>query len=126
MAKIKVYVAGRMTNGGHQNGYDMQAVRAAIRVCQGLIEDGFVPYCPHLSVFAELIQPIPYEAYLNFDFEWIDVCHVLLRLPGDSKGADREEVYAFQKGIPVVYSVNELYEKFNPEVIPPSVPQEIA
>lgn len=108
VSKIKVYVAGRMTNGGHANGYDLHSIREAILISNQLVQRGYVPYCPQLTLLAELIYPIPYESWLGIDFAWIDVCDVVLRLPGESKGADREVAFATDRGIPVVYSVEEL------------------
>jgi hypothetical protein len=101
-------MAGRMTNGGHANGYDVHTIRSAIILSNQLIEGGYAPFCPQLTILAEMIHPIPYEAWLGIDFEWVEVCDVLLRLPGESKGADREVAHAVSKGIPVVYSLEEL------------------
>jgi len=40
--------------------------------------------------------------------EWITVCDCVLRLEGESPGADAEVVLAKKKGIPVFYSIDEL------------------
>lgn len=124
MRRTKVYIAGRMTNGGHENGYDIQSIRRAIQVSQTLLEEGFCPYCPQLSMLAEMIQPIPYECYLGMDFEWVGACDVVLRLEGESRGADREVEYALAHGIPVVYSLNELYNNWHPN-FEPNIPEDI-
>lgn len=51
---------------------------------------------------------ISYEAYLESDFAWIAVCAALLRLPGESKGADMEVAEAKRLGIPVFDSIKAL------------------
>jgi hypothetical protein len=43
---------------------------------------------------------------LNF----IPKCDCLLRLAGESEGADREVAFAKQRGIPVFYSITEVLE----------------
>lgn len=123
--RTKVYVAGRMTN-GKGDGYDVISIRTAILVHNSLVEKGFAPFCPQLTLFAEVIQPVEYEKWLGMDFEWVQVCDVLLRLPGESKGADQEVEYAKSRGIPVVYSVEELLANFAPDVQAPQyVPGEV-
>jgi hypothetical protein len=103
-----------MTNGGHANGYDLHSIREAIITANKLVELGYAPFCPQLTVLAELIHPVPYESWLGSDFEWVEVCDVLLRLPGESKGADREVEHAKSKSIPVAYSIEEVLAGFSP------------
>lgn len=98
----KVYIASRMTNGDGQS-YAILAIRDAIILAAKLQELGYAPYCPQLTVFSESIHPLPYESWLGLDFEWIDVCDVVLRLDNVSKGADREVDYAQKRGIPVFF-----------------------
>jgi hypothetical protein len=40
--------------------------------------------------------------------EWLAVCDCVLRLPGESKGADAEVKFAQEIGKPVYYSIAEL------------------
>jgi hypothetical protein len=103
---IRVYVAGPITQGGHTSN-----LRQALDAGAQLIDVGFQPFIPHESMLLALRHPeISYERYLEMDFAWIDVCEALLRLPGESPGADREVEYAKTMQIPVVYSVAELIE----------------
>lgn len=104
---IKVYVAGPYTKGDVA-----QNVAKAIRAANDLVNLGFYPFVPHLTHFWHLICERPYEDWLRLDLAWIEDCHVILRLPGESSGADGEERFAAKKGIPVVHSIEELLEMF--------------
>jgi len=110
MTKTKVYVACPYTKG------DMGVnVKNSIDVTEDLIEAGFIPFNPLYSHFQHMAHPRPYDHWLAIDLEWINVCDCVLRLPGESTGADIETNYANENNIPVYYSINELiYEKRNP------------
>lgn len=49
---------------------------------------------------------------MEVDYEWINVCDCILRLPGKSTGADLEVAHASMKGIPVFYSLEELKKAY--------------
>jgi hypothetical protein len=100
--RLRVYIAGPITNGG--KGYDMKSIHEATKVHLRLIELGFVSHCPQLTVFCDFMAPnrIPYGVWLDLDQCYIDDCDVILRLPGESRGADRECQYAESIGIPVL------------------------
>ena len=102
MRKLRVYIAGPMTNGDGKN-YNLEKIREAIGVSGFLIRHGFLPFCPQLSILHEMMLPgdVAYTDWLEYDLSWIDVCDAILRIPGPSKGADRECEYADGKGIPV-------------------------
>ena len=42
------------------------------------------------------------------DIRWLLECNAILRLPGESKGADAEVEIARQRGMPVFYSVHDI------------------
>lgn len=46
--------------------------------------------------------------WLTVDFEFIRRCDAVLRLPGESVGADAETAHASELGIPVFHSVGEV------------------
>lgn len=100
--KLRVYIAGPMTNGTGKN-YDLEKIREAMGAYGLLIRHGFLPFCPQLSLAQEMMLPgnVTYDEWLEHDLAWIDVCDVVLQIPGPSKGADTECVYARAKGIPV-------------------------
>lgn len=67
-----------------------------------------VPLIPHLTLVAHLVMPRPLDYWYEFDLHQIDHCSALLRLPGESTGADAEIEHADTIGIPVFHSVEEL------------------
>jgi hypothetical protein len=85
-------------------------VRRQIDAAEELINAGFYPYLPLLSHFQHEVHPHDYETWVRLDDAWIPACDALLRLPGESKGADREVALALKLGIPVYYSIGELVE----------------
>jgi len=81
-------------------------VRNAIEAGDTLISEGYVPFIPHLSHFQHLICPRNYEDWMSLDLQWIERCDALIRLPGESSGADREMVKADELGKPVFLGLN--------------------
>ena len=49
---------------------------------------------------------------MELDIEWLSVCDALLRLPGNSSGAEAEVEFARSNSIPVFYNINQLKEYF--------------
>ena len=85
-------------------------VKKQIDAASELIDLGFAPFWPVHSHFLHMVYPKDYERWMEIDFEWIKSCDCLLRLKGESKGADREVKIAREINIPVMYSVNEVFE----------------
>lgn len=100
----RVYIAGPMSG----SGAIASNVRIAIQAADELMQAGFFPFVPHLTHFWHMISPKEYEEWLELDFGWLAVCNAVLRLPGESPGADREVDRATDLGIPVFYSVAEV------------------
>jgi hypothetical protein len=105
--KIRVYVAGPYTRPD-----PCANTHRAVHVGQKLWDGGYAPFVPHLTHFWHTMIPNPYESWLAFDIEWLHACDVMLRLDGESSGADKEEEEAKKSGIPVVRSLKELRERF--------------
>ena len=103
----KVYVASPYTQG------DPEAnVRRQIDAGEELINAGFIPYLPLLSHYQHIVHPHDYETWCRLDNAWVKSCNALLRLPGESKGADDEVMLAFKLGIPVYHSIEDLIKYF--------------
>lgn len=101
----RVYVAGPYTKG------DVAVnVRNAIEAASGLLDFGFAPYLPHLTHFWHLYSPRQYEDWMRLDLAFLPLCDAVLRLPGESAGADRETAEAERLGIPIFGSVSDLLE----------------
>ena len=68
-----------------------------------ILDMGHCPIAPLLSHYLHIYRQRPYEEWLNMDLAIIPRVDVLLRLPGESKGAEQEIAHAENYGVPVVY-----------------------
>ena len=103
----RVYIAGPYTKG------DVALnVRNAFEVANRLADLGFAPFVPHSTHFWHMLFPRPYEFWLNLDNQFLPCCEAVLRLPGDSSGADKEIALAMKLNIPVFTEVDKLVEHF--------------
>ena len=110
MASKTVYVAGPYSKG------DVALnVRYALEVAEALIDKGFTPYIPHLTHFWHLVFPHDIEFWYAYDLEWLAKCDALLRLTGESIGADKEVRFAQDHGIPVFHYYKDLAKHFPAE-----------
>jgi hypothetical protein len=100
---LKVFISAPYTNPD-----PVINTRKAITVANDLMELGFIPWIPHLNLFWHLVYPQDPDYWYAYDLEWLKVCDCVLRLPGESVGADREVEVAKKIGIPVFYSIDEL------------------
>lgn len=99
----KVYIASAYTKG------DVAInVKAQLDCVDELMNLGFAPFAPLYSHFQHMAHPRPYQDWLKVDFEWVLVCDCVLRLPGESSGADAEVKLALENGKKVFYSIEEL------------------
>lgn len=97
---MRIYVAGPYTHGD-------QAVNArnAIFAGNACRLYGHVPFIPHLTMFWHMIAPHDYQFWMDYDLEWLSICDAVLRLPGESEGADVEVAWALEHGLKVYYNV---------------------
>ncbi len=103
----RIYVAGPYTQG------DVAVnVRNAYEAATWLADREFAPFVPHHTHFWHMLFPRPYESWLRLDLEFLSCCDAMLRLPGDSVGADAEVSAAKSLGIPVFDDVMTLYDYF--------------
>jgi hypothetical protein len=65
-------------------------VRTAIAAGEQIAKAGHLVFIPHLDHFWEKYYPHDYEFWLWQTSAWLEVCQALVRLSGESKGADRE------------------------------------
>jgi hypothetical protein len=92
-----VYLAGPYTKPD-----PVENTHYTVRIADVLLDVGVIPVVPHLTMFWHAIRPRPYEDWLRYDLEVLARCDVLLRIPGESSGADREVARAEDLGIPVL------------------------
>jgi hypothetical protein len=111
--KLRAYIAGPISKG------DLAAnIRQADEAFFRLLRAGLAPFCPHWSCYSGG----PYDAptpqanpggvsqagWVAADLPWVAVADLVLRLPGESSGADREVALAKQLSIPVFDDIEEL------------------
>jgi len=108
--RAKVYISGPFTTGDTRNN-----VRRALLAADQLLERGFAPYVPHLNYFWNLAHHHPYEEWMRLDKEWIRTCDIVLRLSGESPGAEEELLVAAAHYVPVAYSMEEVERRFSNE-----------
>lgn len=102
---MRVYVAGPYTSD------PVAHTAVAIEVGNKLLDLGHEPFIPHLAHYWDTLhKQRGYEDWMRLDLSWLSVSDAVLRLPGESSGADREVALATELGIPVYHSL----EFFNP------------
>ncbi|HET8892100.1 MAG TPA: DUF1937 family protein [Candidatus Angelobacter sp.] len=103
----RIYVAGPYTKG------DVAVnVRNAYQAANRLADLGFAPFVPHGTHFWHMLFPRPYEFWLDLDNQFLPCCEAVLRLPGESSGADKEVQLARTLGKPVFTDIDSLVKYF--------------
>ena len=88
--------------GPYSGGDTAQNVRRAIDRGMQLNDQGHYAVIPHLSHFLHIIEKRPYEYWMALSHIIVPKCDKLIRLPGESPGADREVDFAKISGVEVV------------------------
>jgi nucleoside 2-deoxyribosyltransferase len=92
-----VYIAGPYTRPD-----PVANTRAALDTAERLHATGVVTcVVPHLTMLWHFAHPHDLEYWYELDLATLARCDALLRIPGESTGADREVTFAAQRGIPV-------------------------
>lgn len=123
----RIYIAGPISKGDLYHN-----IKQANDACLTLLKKGFAPLCPHWSCYAggpykeepldddwrrdfrilAVAEKLPHGTthsdWLGMDLPWVEVSHAVLRLPGESEGADQEVAHAHKFGIPVCHSISEI------------------
>lgn len=102
----RIYVAGPISIGNRDTNIDN-----AVNAGKELFKLGYAPFVPHLYDPIEgnaTLGSTEYEEALQMDFNFIAVCDGILRLPGESSGADREVAFAQSVDIPVFTTVSDI------------------
>lgn len=94
--RLRVYVAGPISS----DVFD--GVHRGMAAGKRLFLDGLAPYVPHWDAFLFLPEG-NWNAYLEWDLEYVLMMEAIWRLEGESKGADLEVERARALGIPVFY-----------------------
>lgn len=112
MRPLKVYIAGPITRG------DIRAnVQAATDAFFSILAAGHAPLCPHWSVYANCDgvpdanpRGLTHKSWVDICLPWVEAADVVVRLAGESAGADIECNYARVNGVPVCYGLDSLFE----------------
>lgn len=103
---MKVFISGPYTIGDKE-----ENTINAILAGEEVIKLGHTPFVPHLCHFWDKKFPHDYQYWIDFDLSWLEECDALIRLPGESSGADNEVKKALSLNIPVFFSLIE-FEAF--------------
>ena len=83
----------------------------AIQVAERLYNSGLcVPLVPHMNLLWHFIIPHDVEYWYAYDLAVMKRCEAVLRLPGESKGAEAEIAQATKWQIPVFYDEESLMD----------------
>lgn len=101
--RTRVYIAGPMSRGDR-----IANLAAALTAYRELVALGYSPMAPQLSYFIAEVIPQTHAEWLDIDIPWVSVADAVLRLPGESEGADEETEAANYFDVPVYHSLAEL------------------
>lgn len=111
-----VYIAGPLGAGRE---WDDNVALACI-AADHVLGFGLVPFIPHLATRWVDATPLGaerhYEDWMRWCLAWVERCDVLLRLPGESPGADREVAHAREHGVRVLDGYRGLQEFMDEQV----------
>lgn len=110
-----VFISGPYSGGasGHgPQGYMLieKNVFNARKAMAELVRLGYFVFCAHThSEHFEVITPeIGIDFWYELDLYFLQFCHALLRLDGESHGADKEVEFCLDNDIPVFYTIKDL------------------
>lgn len=90
-------------------------IENAMRAGKALLDAGHAPIIPHLNHLYDIWHdqtfgaPVAYDVFLDWDVAIVRrSCDAVLRLPGESRGADREVAVARDAGIPVYHALADI------------------
>lgn len=98
-----VYIASPYSNGSQAANVAKQ-MEAYIY----LANMGYCPIAPLLSHFLEIYHSFKFSNWLEIDKKLISISDIVLRLDGESVGADIEVEYAKNLGKKIVYSIEKI------------------
>jgi len=104
---IKVYLAAPYSHGDREAN-----LRRSIDIAEELMVAGFVVFNPLLDRYHQAVHRHEHSFWMEQGKAWIDCCDMVMRIPGQSLGADEEEDYAEKLNIPVLHNVNMIKSYF--------------
>ena len=113
MTRICVYVAGAYD--GPDVCTVLRHMRWGLRVATHLLKLGYAPFAPWLDFQFGLTEEVSREEMLAYSMAWLekaDVMFVVIEGVKESLGTQAEIARAEELGIPIVWTVDELRERF--------------
>lgn len=92
-----IYLAGPFTEPD-----PVENTHRMLQIADAILEAGFTPLIPHLTLAWHLVSPKLYASWLAYDRHLLARCDILLRVPGYSHGATQECTFADELAIPVI------------------------
>jgi hypothetical protein len=103
----KVYLSGPCTLGDRDGNYYQ-----SVALHRLLIRHGMAVFNPILTIRMPGAWEIPHETWMENDLPWVECADAVLRLPGESVGADAECRHAMECEIPVFNDYEDLLHYF--------------
>lgn len=94
--KPLIYIAGPYSSD------PVSGLRNAVIAAERVLQAGATPLVPHLTMAWYLVSGHDPAFYYAYDLDILAHCQGLIRLKGESKGADKEVEEAERLGIPVM------------------------
>jgi len=102
-----VYIASPYTKGDQ-----FVNVQRQIDIANRLLDEGFIPISPLMnSVWFNMQRERSWDFWMEMDYQLIDKCDYLLRLNGESVGADKEVAYAIAHDKVVYFDIEGLIQE---------------
>lgn len=89
-------------SGPYSNGNKLVNVIHAMEAAEKVLRQGGIPFLPHLTHFWDVYKEKDWSDWLVYDSYWLECCSYVVRIPGESTGADAECALATSLGIPVI------------------------
>lgn len=105
---MRVYIASPYTHGNTELN-----VQRSIDAAEAVAQRGHTVIAPLLSHFWHLRHPHPWKFWMAQCLDLLTCADMLLRLDGESVGADIEVREAKAIGIPVVYRIEDIPDNGN-------------
>ena len=102
MNKEIVYIAAPYTSNPEQN------VKRALEAADILVKLGYIAFVPHLFHQWHGLSPKPYDKWMEMGAAFLERCDSVLRLPGESPGADEEVRMAQDLDKPVYFGLDDV------------------
>lgn len=91
-------------------------VLRCIQAADDIARTGHIPFAPLLFHYWDRRIPHSYEFWIDQSMAWLYRCDILVRLPGESAGADKEVEAAFNRNMKVYYGLGDLFRGFKEEL----------